>query len=74
MVDKRRVAKGEESARVELTETAVRAIIRRKAMGEMHKDIAPDYGISKMQVSRVGRTQWLHLSLTNPGAPAHQGR
>lgn len=53
---------GSQNPAAQLDEDAVRAIRRRYRDGELQKDIAPDYNVSKQTVQAIcARTIWAHV-------------
>ena len=58
-----RLPRGERSPRAKLTDAQVLEIRRRYAEGEMQRDLAPVYGVSRSLIQAiVGRKVWKHLS------------
>jgi hypothetical protein len=67
------LTRGERNGATKLTEEAVSEIRRRRAAGEPCHVIAPDFGVSKSQVHRIGLgARWAHIG--TPPAPRQRRR
>ena len=61
IVERGRIARG--SMRSKLTDDDIRTIRRRAAAGDLHREIAADFGISRVNVTRiVNRQGWAHVA------------
>ena len=59
---KQRQSRGEGRPGVKLTDVRARELMRRKAEGATTRELAEEFGISKSQVSTIGRKSWLHVA------------
>lgn len=63
MVTRDRHARGSRCAQAKLTEPEVAEILRRVALGELHRALAEEFGVSRSTISRItARKGWKHVA------------